>query len=58
LRDLVTVQSDIARDRPGHTVESSRRLAEVSVRVADEAAQVTQANRNAGAFEKNVRRMA
>src|SRR3954449_13491189 len=31
LQDLVTVQTDIARDRLGHTFESSRRLAEVSV---------------------------
>src|SRR3954451_8986107 len=35
LQDLVVVQTDIARDRLGH----SRRLAEVSVRVADEATQ-------------------
>jgi phasin family protein len=58
LQDLVTVQSDVARDRLGHTVESSRRLAEVSVRVTDEAGRVMQslAGRNAAAFEKNVPR--
>jgi phasin family protein len=58
LQDLVAVQSDIARDRLGHTVESSRRLAEASVRVADEVAQViqSQAGQNAAAIERNVPR--
>jgi phasin family protein len=58
LHDLVAVQSDIARDRLGHNVESSRRLAAVSARVAEEAAQVIQfqAGRNAAAIERNVPR--
>jgi phasin family protein len=58
LHDFVAVQSDIARDRLGHTIESSRRIAEVSVRVANEAAQViqSQAGRNAAAMERNVPR--
>jgi len=55
LQDLVTVQSDIVRDRLGQAVDGSRRIAEVSMRVADEAAQViqAQAHRNAADFEKN-----
>lgn len=60
LQDLVTVQTDIARDRLGHTFESSRRLAEVSVRVADEATRViqSQAGRNASDIDNNLRRVA
>jgi phasin family protein len=60
LQDFVTVQTDIARDRLGHTFESSRRLAEVSVRVADEATRViqSQAGRNAGDIDNNLRRVA
>jgi phasin family protein len=60
LQDFVTVQTDIARDRLGHTFESSRRLAEVSVRVADEATRViqSQAGRNASDIDNNLRRVA
>jgi phasin family protein len=60
LQDFVTVQTDIARDRLGHTFESSRRLAEVSVRVADEATRIiqSQAGRNAGDMDNNLRRVA
>jgi len=59
LQDFVSVQGDIARDRLGHTVESSRRLATVWLRVADEAARViqSQAGRNAGEMEKTLRRV-
>jgi len=59
LQDFVTVQSDIARDWLSHTVESSRRLAEVSLRVADEAARIvqSQAGRDAGQMERNLRRV-
>jgi phasin family protein len=60
LQDFVAVQTDIARDRLGHTFESSRRLAEVSVRVADEASRIiqSQASRNAGDIDNNLRRVA
>lgn len=53
LQDFIAVQSDLARDRLGHTVESTRRLSEVSARVANEAAQIiqTQAGRNTAAME-------
>jgi phasin family protein len=46
--DLVAVQTEIARGRFGHAVESSRRIAEISARVTGEAAQViqSQAGRN------------
>jgi phasin family protein len=56
LQDVVTVQTEIARDRFGQAVESSRRIAEISARVTDEAARViqSQAGRNAVEFDKNV----
>ena len=59
MQDFVTLQSDL-RDGLGHTVESSRRIAEVSKRVADEAGQIVQAqaSRNAATLDKNVARRA
>jgi phasin family protein len=53
LQDFLTVQSEITRDRLGDAVNSGRRIAEVSLRVADEAAKViqAQAGRNITEFE-------
>src|SRR4051794_12080553 len=53
LQDLVTIQSDIVRDLLGHTVEGGRRIAEVSMRMADEADRVitSQADRNVVEFK-------
>jgi phasin family protein len=56
LQDFIAVQSDLARDRLGHTVESTRRLSEVSARVASEAAGIIQqqAGRNSAAMEGSI----
>jgi len=53
LQDFLTVQSEITRDRLGDAANSGRRIAEVSLRVADEAAKViqAQAGRNITEFE-------
>jgi phasin family protein len=42
-QDLVAVQSDLARDSMQRAIETSRRLGEVSVRIAHEAAGIIQA---------------
>ena len=57
LQDFLVVQSEITRERLGDAVNSGRRLAEVSLRVADEAAKVieAQASRNITEFEDAAR---
>jgi phasin family protein len=52
LQDLVTVQSEMVRDRLGHAVEGGRRITEVSMRMADEAGRVitSQADRKVVQF--------
>jgi phasin family protein len=49
VQDFVTVQSDLMRDNLRQAIDTGRRVAEVSLRVAEEAAGIVQgqANRNA-----------
>jgi phasin family protein len=55
VQDFVAVQSEIVKDRMGQAIEGSRRLAEVSVRMVDEAARIiqAQADRNSAEFERS-----
>jgi len=57
LQDFLTVQSEITRDQLGEAVNTGRRIAEVSLRVADEAAKViqAQAGRNVTEFDDAAR---
>ena len=45
--DFVAIQSDLARDHLQQVINTNRRMAEVSLRIADEASQVIRAPANA-----------
>ena len=49
VQDFVAVQSDLARDSLQQVIETNKRVAELSVRVAEEAAQTMQAPANSNA---------
>jgi len=57
-QDLAAVQTAMLRETLERVLESSRRLAEASLRVADEAGRViqSQAGRNAAAVERSMPR--